>query len=71
MSVDLAIFRRLACGDMVRQALQGHGNLQPLAHDERIELLLARLSEAEDAQRRSMQVRHPDLQACAGLAERR
>jgi hypothetical protein len=71
MSVDLVIFRRLACGDMVRKALQGQGNLQPLAHDKRIELLLARLSEAEDAQRNSVQVQHPDHQEFARSPERR
>lgn len=50
MSVGLVIFRRLACGDMIRDALKGHRNLQPIAHDDRIETLLARLSKAENAQ---------------------
>jgi hypothetical protein len=60
MSVDLVIFKRLACGDMVRNALQGHKNLQPVAHDDRIEVLLARLSEAEDAQEEANRLEHPE-----------
>lgn len=59
MSVGLVIFRRLACGDMVRNALKGHRNLQPIARDDRTEVLLARLSEAE-MRKKANRLEHPE-----------
>lgn len=49
MIENTAIFRNLACSDMVRKALQNHAKHQPIAHDVRIDSLLSRLAEAEAA----------------------
>ncbi|MFN7089029.1 MAG: hypothetical protein ACK4P4_00495 [Allorhizobium sp.] len=42
-----AMFRKLACSEMVRKAVQSHAKHQPIANDDRINGLLHRLAEAE------------------------
>jgi hypothetical protein len=52
MTHNLAIFRNLACSDMVRKALQNHAKHQPIANDDGIDSLLSRLAEAEATAKR-------------------
>jgi hypothetical protein len=47
MADNSHVFRQLACSDMVRKAAQAHVKHQPIPNDERINLLLERLSQAE------------------------
>lgn len=47
MTDNPAIFRNLACSDMVRKALQNHAKHQPIANNDGIDSLLSRLAEAE------------------------
>lgn len=47
MTDSPAIFRKLACSDMVRNALQNHAYHQPVANDDLFGTLLERLSDAE------------------------
>jgi hypothetical protein len=52
MTDNPAIFRNVACSDMVRKALQNHAKHQPIANDDGIDSLLSRLAEAEATAKR-------------------
>lgn len=47
MTDNIALFRQVACSDMVRKAAQAHVKHQPIPNDDRINSLLERLSQAE------------------------
>lgn len=52
MTDKFTVFRKLACSEMVRHALQNHPKHQPIAMDDRIDAQLKRLAEAEISQDR-------------------
>ncbi len=65
MTDNTAIFRKLACSDMVRNALQNHAYRHPVAYDDLFGTLLERLSDAES----TSEVRSYSPARNAGLAD--
>lgn len=52
MTDNPMMFRKVACSDMIRNALQHHAKHQPIANDDRIDTLLSRLAAAEATAKR-------------------